>query len=213
MGCDATSEFKIATLENPGTQVFYALEESSFCIRLFCKASRPLTMTVYEGENKEGKPVMKLDRPFRMAMGNCKCCCYQEIFALDAEGGKVGGVKEQMYMCPVPRFDIYDNTGNKFFISQPTCCGGFCVNCMAKGCCNCKIPFYIFAPGQDPTKHEEAKGEIVKEWGGLATEMLTSADKFSVKFPEGASDAEKAGLFAAVMMIGTCACACVTSLQ
>jgi hypothetical protein len=35
-------------------------------------------------------------------------------------------------------------------------------------------------------------GKIVKEWGGLGTELFTSADKFSVEFPAGATAADKA---------------------
>ena len=36
-GCDATSEFKIATKEAPEEIIYYAIEKSSFCIRLVCE--------------------------------------------------------------------------------------------------------------------------------------------------------------------------------
>ena len=44
MGCEATTEFDISTLEDRKTNIMYALEESSFCIRLCCKNIRPWKM-------------------------------------------------------------------------------------------------------------------------------------------------------------------------
>lgn len=69
----------------------------------------------------------------------------------------------------------------------------------AGGCCNCKIPFYIYKHDEDePGKHV---GEIVKIWGGLTSELFTAADTFMVKYPEGSDTNTKANLIGATLMI------------
>jgi len=203
MGCDAKSEFLISTKEDQKTVLFYALEESSFCIRLICKASRPLKMTIYKGGKGDmSTPMLVLDRPYRFPLGQCKCCCYQEISVSTPENIKIGSAKETMYFCPIPSFMILDGSGGKKYeLSMPVCCGGMCVNVCAEGCCNCKIPFYIYAPGGRQGGEEAVKGKIIKEWGGLATELFTSADKFSVEFPKDATPEDKAALLAGVMLV------------
>jgi hypothetical protein len=126
-------------------------------VRIPNKASRPLTLKVYEGKDATGELLFELARPFRCPMGQCKCCCYQEITAAAADGAALGSVAETMYCCPVPSFMIMDAAGEKKFeISPPVCCGGCCVDVCAEGCCNCKIPFYLYPPG----KRQEAGAKV-----------------------------------------------------
>ena len=198
LGCDANSEFKIATKEDPKTDLFYAIEETNFCIRLVCKNQRPLTMSVHNGPDASAPVMLTIDRPFRCPYGSCKCCCFQEISVKDAATGtKLGGAKEKFYCCPVPLFQVLEGDKALYDLQMPTCCGGFCVNVCKEGLCNCKIPFYLYEPG----KRDAELGSIIKEWGGLGAELFTTADKFSVTFPEGATPETKAAIWSAVMLL------------
>ena len=86
MGCEAKTEFKIATLADRETNLFYALEESPCWKRLLCGGFRDWTMNVTAGGDAGGAPISKFHRPLRCGMGACKCCCYQEIFSFDSKG-------------------------------------------------------------------------------------------------------------------------------
>merc|ERR1711998_300446 len=88
----------------------------------------------------------------------------------------------------------------QYTVQQPSCLGGMCPNCMAEGCCNCKIPFYVYKPGIDPTDGSQA-GKIVKLWRGLGTEVFTDAASFHMEFPQDADEANKARLIGTTMMI------------
>ena len=48
-GCDANNEFKIATMEDKQHDVFYAIEDTSCCIRFFCSTARPFKIRVSQG--------------------------------------------------------------------------------------------------------------------------------------------------------------------
>lgn len=48
-GCDANNEFKIATMEDKQHDVFYAIEDTSCCIRFFCSTDRPFKIRVSQG--------------------------------------------------------------------------------------------------------------------------------------------------------------------
>ena len=96
---------------------------------------------------------------------------------------------------------VKDATGNiKYQVQMPSCCMGMCINCMAEGCCNCKIPFYVFTPTSETTG-DKAIGKIVKLWRGLGTELFTDAASFQVEFPEEATAADKALLTGTTMYV------------
>ena len=78
--------------------------------------------------------------------------------------------------------------------------GGMCVNIFAEGVCNCKIPFYIYKPGEKPRDGTQV-GKIVKLWRGIMTEIGTDADSFKVEFPEGSDAASRARLLGTTMFI------------
>ena len=184
------------------TDIMYALEDSTCCCRIFCKAQRTSRMTVFTGgkrtkaERKNIDPqsaVMSYERPFRCMVQPCKCCCFQSMRFLDQDGQHIGEIKEECFLC-VPRFrwargvalqgrrgvawrgavwrgvavctvrtkpecpsclhftrrSIYDSStppNKRYVVAQPACCCGLCINCFKQGCCNCRIPFYIYAPG------------------------------------------------------------------
>mmetsp|Transcript_29307 Transcript_29307/g.66496 ORF Transcript_29307/g.66496 Transcript_29307/m.66496 type:complete len:252 (+) Transcript_29307:56-811(+) len=199
MGCEANTEFKIATLDAKKTDIYYATEDTTCCMRFFCTNNRPWTITVSDGGSKGGKVLATAERPFRCPLGPCKCCCLQEVVVKDGGGALTGSLTEDCWVC-VPSLKMKDAAGaHKYNFVQPTCCGGMCVNVCAEGCCPCRIPFYIFPPGQS-TKGQE-KGRVVKVFGGLATELFTDADKFEVLFPDGEDSATKTTLLGGVFLL------------
>merc|ERR1712072_128432 len=222
LGCEANSQFKFLIMQDSGqpNHVGMIEEESNFCIRLCCKGSRPWETFMVEGQMDDISQVpaiLKFVRPFRCALGNCKCCCFQEVETYDGAGGSLGGIREKMWFC-IPTFQVYkpDNSG-EYDIHMPTCCGGMCVNLCAQGCCNCRIPFYIYPAGsqeETPLKSTGSKpvpgmekeqptpdAQICKVWSSLGVDLFTDADQFEFKAPDNATADSKARLIASTLMI------------
>ena len=88
----------------------------------------------------------------------------------------------------------------KYIVQMPSCMGGVCVDCMAEGCCNCKIPFYIYPTGSAGGKGEEV-GKVVKMWRGMGTEVFSDAASFQLDFPKEADAPSKAMLLGTTMFI------------
>jgi hypothetical protein len=160
MGCEANTEFKIAAKLTPTENVLYALEDTSCCIRFFLPNLRPFTMNLSKGGAPGGEKVASFERGLACPIHPCKICCYQRIDAFKA-GVAAGFVQEGCY-CLVPNFKVMKSDGtHQFDIHQPTCCGGCCVDICAEGCCNCRIPFYIYPPGASGDVGSQS-GKIVK---------------------------------------------------
>ena len=197
LGCEAEAEFNISTIEKPNDNIFYAKEESSFCLRLCCPSVNPLTMTISEGGAAGGKKIVDYYKPMRCPLANFKCCCFQEIES-KVDDQVIGGVREAMWFC-IPMYNVYkaDNTID-YVIHTPTCCGGFCPNPCAEGCC--VVPFYIY-PVKDGSKSNDAHGKINKVWSGVMNEVVTQAHKFQVTFPDGADNDTKTRILGATFLI------------
>lgn len=200
MGCEAQSEFNIATKEAPKDHKFYALEDTSCLMRFCLKGNRPWVINMTDGAQKGGAGIAKFDRPLACPMGNCKCCCFQSVSASNAAGEKIGESREDMWFC-VPSFSIYDKNDTKTHVlHMPTCCGGMCVNVCADGICTkCRIPFNVYKADNDV--EGQSVGSITKVWGGLGKEIFTDADTFEAIFPTDATPECKASLVGATFMI------------
>lgn len=198
-GCEANTEFNIATKDDKAKDIYYATETTSCCIRFFCKGNRPFTIDVHEGNSTKGNKLLQYHRPFALPMGSGKCCCHQSVITKEVNGNVVGSTKEGCWCC-IPFFNVHNGAGERqYVIHMPTCCFGMCVNICSEGCCSCKIPFGIYKPGQQ--KSDQKLGQITKVWGGLATEMFTDADKFEVEFPAEADADTKANLLGSVFLL------------
>ena len=151
--------------------------------------------------------LMTIDRPCTCPVGCCKCCCYQHA-TFTSGNDTLGDIKENCYFC-IPAFTVNDASGNALYIvHQPTCCGGFCVNCCAEGnpCCGrgcCKVPFHVFpASMKGKTDGSDAFiGKIVKAPKSMMTEVFTDSDAFDVTFPTDASAGEKGMLMGTALFI------------
>jgi len=215
MGCEAKNEFLIATVEQKQNTFMYALEDSSFLCRFCCGNMRESKMDVKVGSMAaQGPQVMSYERPMQWAaVSPCKCCCYQQMSFFNESHQEIGEIKEDFYFCAVPSFTISDNQKKPVFqVQMPTCCAGLCVNVFAEGCCNCRIPFYIYPagttePGSElisnnkDEKGEQQMAQITKVWAGLGAEMFTDADKFDLLYPNGATPDQKAMLLGTVFFL------------
>ena len=199
LGCDAKTEFKIATMENMHQNVFYASENTSCCIRLCCGSNRPFTITLSEG-GERGGPVHSLhERSLAFPLACFKCCCFQAIDVKSPTGAPLGKVIEDSWRF-VPSFSVVDANHNvQYKIQQPTCVNGLCVDVCYDGFCNFRIPFHIYEPKKDTAGQEV--GQVVKIWSGLATEAFTDADNFELRFPADADAPTKARLLGATFLI------------
>jgi len=216
-GCDANSQFKFIV---QGQHVAMLDEKSSCLVRFCCGGNRwwktrmVMSTNTDSSFNEQLPAILNFDRPFRCRSQPCKCCCFQEVITTDGSGNILGGIKEQSWCC-VPKFSVYGaDMVNKYEIHQPTCCCGTCVHCCSEGCCNCRIPFYLYPPGGDDSSTllatystcaegvpPPAKAQICKIWSGLAREVLFQVDTFELKTPDFADHNDKANLIAATLMI------------
>lgn len=197
LGCEASTEFRWfqkGDTKEENAEFATSVEESNCLIRICCAPNHPFTMTVKELNSDI--EILSMDRPCFCPPGSCKCCCYQEM-TLSSGGQPIGSIKEQFYCC-VPRFKIKDSEEKPIYkVHQPTCCGGFCVNCCTegnpcgRGCC--KVAFHVFPADQEETDGDVPPiAKIVKVPKSLGTELFTDADAFDVTFPDGANSTQKA---------------------
>jgi hypothetical protein len=206
MGCEAKNEFYIHPQDTSNPPFLYSLEESSFLCRLCCKNQRPFKQTITMGGNPGGEVLMSMDRPFRLSQGPCNlnqyCCndtvCGNPVISFNGgDASKLGKAEIPMYCC-YPNIAVTNEAGgHEYDVHMPLCCGDMCVNCCAEGLCNCKIPFYVYKPGDT----ENQVGKIIKLWRGMGTELLSDADTFQVTYPEDATPEQRARLLGTTIFI------------
>lgn len=197
LGCDAATEFHVATIENPKQDIFYTKEESDCFCRAFCQAIHPFKMTMFQGGDGNGPIVAMYDRPLACHVNSMKCCCYQNIDVFDGNGNiKIGEVKETFYWC-IPTFHVF-NKDNHTHIIHPPICFGCCVNVCAEGQGCCRVPLYIY--DTDGYNGQDNTGKIVRVWGSLGTELI-GIHQFEVIYPNGSSAEQKAVLNGAAFLL------------
>jgi len=203
MGCEATNEFKIYPSKDQanGTETFYSLEESTCFMRICCKNQRSFTQTIWGGtKDARGPVVMTLKKDWSCPVAPCTCCCIPAITYMGADGLSLGSADIPMFLC-LPKILVKDAVGTQqYTVQMPSCFGGICVDPFAEGCCNCKIPFYIYPPGSSGDKNQ-AIGKIIKLWRGMGTEVFTDAASFDLQFPPGIDEPTKARLLGSTMFI------------
>jgi len=223
-GCEANSEFVFGIA---GARRAMIEEQSSCLVRFCCGNDRWWETKMVAGSTIDGPAMAGFYRPCKCKVGNCKCCCYQEVLAEVVtnsnnpewhfgDGTGIGGLRETCWYC-VPTFELYRaDQSPEYRLHQPTCCGGVCVNCCAQGCCNCRIPFYFYPHDNDvedavlfsskATCYEgqttpSPEAQITKVWTGLGQEFLSDADTFEVKVPDSATRDSKVRLIGATLLI------------
>lgn len=199
-GCEALNEFEIfptkeAAKKSRDTQFMYSLEESSFCCRYLCKSSRSFTQTVWSGtKDAKGSVIMTMSKPLDCGVTPC-CCILNPVMTFHDGSADFGKATLPCFLC-LPGIKVYDAAGTlQYNVVQPSCCGGLCVNVCAEGFCNCKVPWYVYTPGE--TKEV---GKIVKMSRGLKS-VFSDAASFHVTYPEAADPTTKARLLGTTFLI------------
>jgi len=215
LGCEAESEFKFTM---NGEHVAMLNEKSDACIRCLCPVVRPWD-TLMTLNSDPSNVLLTFQHPCTFSLGPCKCCgecCFQDVTVVDNQQQKLGMIQEQLWFC-VPLFHVKDaQNAVQYEIHEPTCCGGACVNLCAQGCCNCRVPYLVYAPGHEADgpalkatgctpvpgyENEVPDAQITKVWAGMVNELFTDADTFELKCPEGSDAQTKARLIGATLLI------------
>ena len=94
-GCEATNEFKIypSAADAKGTETYYSLEESEFCMRFCCKNNRAFTQTVWTGtKESHSGTVMTMSKEFSLSAGAAlRLCVHTLICASSLPSAVVSG--------------------------------------------------------------------------------------------------------------------------
>ncbi|CAH8558102.1 unnamed protein product [Schistosoma intercalatum] len=171
-----------------GQSVYRCYEESDFCSRAFCGASRPFVLHILNNNNSE---VIRAIRPFRCdCYPCCSCleCCQEELEVQSPAGNCIGYVKRVFSGCNLDYHILDSNQSTVLQIHGPSCC--FCE------CLGSDIIFKVTSA--DGTVEI---GRITRKWSNIVQEFFTDADNFGVSFPMDLDVKVKAILLAAVFLI------------
>ena len=173
LGCENKVEMRISTIENRENNIMYAIEESDCIYRICCPGHHPFKM-ILQNDGPAGPVIATYERELKCLAHPCKCCCYQELKAYDAEGHSIGRFTEDFYFCHhLPQYTIFDENEKPTYIIHPPVCMGCCVNICAEGLCNCRYPYYIYPFGTTGDHDDNnIRGKIVKVWAGLLNTFL-----------------------------------------
>mmetsp|Transcript_107713 Transcript_107713/g.214041 ORF Transcript_107713/g.214041 Transcript_107713/m.214041 type:complete len:291 (+) Transcript_107713:66-938(+) len=239
-GCEAKSEYKISAMdwgylestsllkEGAMSQpdLLYAIENSSFCMRLCWRDGRGFTLKVSEGSEAGGDRVATFKKPcgcplyFNCTMpadteGNtcdlfCPCCCFlPKVVGTDPDGKEIN---TSVFLCDknccVPKLG-YTEKGRTIYILRPeTCCFDCCVKPKfgGRGRKKFSVPFYFWDPAtKQKVENPDGKNpQITKVWSGMKRECCTSADTFATFFPTDVSASRKAGLIGLTLLLDFC---------
>lgn len=182
-GWEQRNRFEIRNSLNQ--MFFYAQEESTCFQRQCCGPNRGFVIHVTDNFGQE---VLRFRREFKCCVGCCwcsdSCDCAFEVHVETASGEPIGKVKQGQY-CWIPEFRIMDGQGNQTLHLQ----GPVCV-------CDCCADFEIQTLDKTQTI-----GTVKKKWRGVATEMFTAANTFSINFPMDLDVKAKATLMGAAFLI------------
>lgn len=235
-GCEARSEYKISGMdweylesttilkEGAMTQpdVLYAIEQSSFCMRLCWRDGRSFSLKVSEGGEAGGAPVVQFNKPCgcplyctcciptggdgEVVNVTCPCCCcLPQVKGVDPAGVEIN---RSVFICDkyccVPKLGYMEANQMVYILRPDTCCGGCCVlPKMGRRRRTYSVPFYFW----DPVTKEKVKDpdgrepQISKVWAGLKKECCTTADTFATFFPQGSTPNRKAGLIGLTLLL------------
>ncbi|XP_002739472.3 phospholipid scramblase 1-like [Saccoglossus kowalevskii] len=137
--------------------------------------------------------ILRCVREFKCCAGCCWCAnidhCAFEIAIEAPVGVPIGYVRQRQY-CWVAEFDIMDANHETVLRLKGPCC--ICTG----PCCTWDQEFTLFS--KDMTTE---LGKVSKQWSGIAREMFTNANNFSITFPMDLDVKTKATLLGACFLI------------
>lgn len=180
MNC--VEQVKFSILDEGGNILFYVCEESNCCTRQFFQKSRSYRIKVTD---RTGTLMMQMLRPF-----NCSLCC--GLISPDEMGvylpthKRLGSVKQKFSLKA--SFDIHNTLNQPIMRLRGSF---FPITC----CANQSVEFTLTTMDRRPI------GKLLKHWSGLAKELCTDCDNFTLEFPINATPQEKALLLAASNLV------------
>jgi hypothetical protein len=185
---------KYAIKNTMGQQCYYAFEESGCCAKQCCKNQRGFEMKIVDNTQRE---VMHASRPFRCFGTTCcwlPCCgCTQhEIVVESPPGIRIGRIHNK---CSFWRQTLSVKLGSEEDEEEVLQIIGPC--CLNRLCCVCwDVKFSIVSSATG-----DEVGELKKQFSGMAKEMFTDADNYSISFPKDLDVRVKALLMCATFII------------
>lgn len=192
--CCSSVETRIATLERPQHDIFFANQSSTCCCRKLCPLVFPFRTSV--SFTNQSVPIAQYERPLACPAFPCKCCCHQVMYAKDPHTGEsVGVFKETCYFC-IPKFHLVSNGGRVTnVIHVPICCT-CCPNICAEGCC--RVPFYIYS--KQMYNSEVPDGKIFRLRDSIFSDAADT-QQIECSFPADSTYDEKAVLLGGAFLL------------
>jgi len=198
LGCIAQTEARVATMQDQDIDRFYILEESHWFCRIFFECIHPFSMKLSVGGDIGGPVIGQFERPLACASNPWKCCCFQQITAIDYSTQQVVGKTEETFWICGPQFNVFNESGaHQYKIHIPVCCF-ILPNVCKEGLCSCRVPFYIYPPNAGVD--DEHVGRIVKVWAGWGNAFI-GVHQFQVEFPEKSDASTKLTLLGSALLI------------
>ncbi|XP_067658117.1 phospholipid scramblase 2-like [Haliotis asinina] len=181
---------KYRVMNSMNQQCYYAAEKTDTLMRLCCGSNRGFKIHVVDNAGKE---VLRIRRDFKCCGGCCWCadadCAAHEVIVETSEGEPLGYVR-QLPSKWKGHYGILDSSRNQIMEIWGPCCG-----CQGL-CCRADVDFPVRS-----MQDGNIVSKISKQWGGVAREIFTDAEKFSVTFPQDLDVKVKATLMGAVFLI------------
>jgi uncharacterized protein YxjI len=160
---------RYAVMDSSGKELYLAGEEGgSTLLRIFLKALRPFTIHIM---STAGKPVLKLQRPFRFY--------FHKMDVTDASGRIIGTIQKRFSLLRRV-YSMLDPSGSEMYTLYGPLLHPW--------------TFRIQKNGKEI-------GKITKKWSGLLKEGFTDADNFGVTFPKEMDVRRKGVILGAVFLI------------
>ncbi|GMR51726.1 hypothetical protein PMAYCL1PPCAC_21921, partial [Pristionchus mayeri] len=161
---------KYVIMNGVGQQIYYAYEESGFCMQQCCGEQRGFIIHIVDNFGKE---VMRVNREFKCCAG-CGWCaipgsCCSHMLTVEAPPGNVVNWLGERVSCCTGAYQVCDQDGKVVLDCEDP---GPCTMC-----CGCSDKVFEI---RTPTK--SAIGEIRKKWAGFVQEAYTDADNFGVSY-------------------------------
>lgn len=188
-GCEAKNRYRVSVPnddDGEGATFLYVSEDSGCCERICCSVNRSLTLNVHQGQNKDGKIVQAMHKPFHF-QGCCCCRPKFEVYEGEKNTKRIGTVTDPFRCCCMDQrvFDVNDTLLYTTYGSICQC--GFC------------CPFCCSIDFQIKTANGDDVGLISKR-PMTCSEMCTKTNRFTIDFPDKANPMDKRLLFAAAML-------------
>ncbi|XP_063698104.1 protein spaetzle 5-like [Culicoides brevitarsis] len=172
---------KYAIFHPSGQQLFFAAEDSDWCMRMCYGKGRPFEMSIIDVQHHQ--EVIHISRPFRCGLFCFNECKHEiEIFS---QGVAIGSVR-QNFSWFYPNFSVKNEVGETVLKITGPC---------IQASCGGDVDFSIM------TREGYEIGKISKKWSGFAREMFTDADNFGINFPMDLDGKMKAVLIGALFLI------------